>query len=408
MKNLQVLRKKEVLALCAMIFMADVYSGITFPTFSLYAQSLGASLALIGALSGVAGLTRVFSAVPIGMISDSKGRKSVLSIGMLLSAVSSFLYTLVPNPYFLFPVRVLASLAGVSVFFIGVAYLGDIVTKHERGLAIGLYTTCMGLGFAVGPFIGGRVAEAYGYRASYQLAALCALVGFVIARVGLVKKPPRLEGVTSQPGVSLPGKLRLMVKDQTLLAASVANLLMSVVFGTIMSFFPLYVASLSVSDATIGSMFAVRALCSASARMPTGLLTTRFSSRSLMVLALVVMMVVSFSISWITTPLILGIFLASEGIAYGMFLTSGQAFVTERSTEFDRGTALGVYSTAGSLGSAAAPFVLGFIADLWGLATVFSITGILVFVGVGVLEIMSLRQRRHALALQGETEYHIS
>lgn len=127
-----------------------------------------------------------------------------------------------------------------------------------------------------------------------------------------------------------------------------------------------------------------------------------------MVLALVVMMVVSFSISWITTPLILGIFLASEGIAYGMFLTSGQAFVTERSTEFDRGTALGVYSTAGSLGSAAAPFVLGFIADLWGLATVFSITGILVFVGVGVLEIMSLRQRRHALALQGETEYHIS
>jgi len=79
-------------------------------------------------------------------------------------------------------------------------------------------------------------------------------------------------------------------------------------------------------------------------------------------------------------------------------LTSGQAFVTERSTESDRGTALGVYSTAGSLGGAAAPFVLGFIADLWGLAAVFGVTGVLVFVGIGVLWYLDLRQRR-ALSL---------
>ena len=293
---------------------------------------------------------------------------------------------------------VLASLAGVSVFFIGVAYLGDIVTKHERGLAIGLYTTCMGLGFTVGPFIGGRVAEAYGYRASYQVAAFCALVGFAIARVGLVDKSPRPESVSSRPDVSLSVKLRLMVKDPTLLAASLANLLMSVVFGAIMSFFPLYAASLSVGDATIGSMFAVRALCSASTRMPTGLLTTRFSSRAIMLISLALMMVVAFSISFIAIPVVLGFFLAGEGVAYGMFLTSGQAFVTERSTESDRGTALGVYSTAGSLGGAAAPFVLGFIADLWGLAAVFGVTGVLVFVGIGVLWYLDLRQRR-ALSL---------
>jgi len=405
-KNLQVLRKKEVLALCAMIFTADVYSGITFPTFSLYAQSLGASLALIGALSGVAGLTRIFSAVPVGMISDSKGRKNVLSAGMLLSALSAFLYTVAPNPYFLFPIRVLGSLAGVSVFFIGVAYLGDIVAKQERGLAIGLYTTCMGLGFAVGPFIGGRVAEAYGYRASYQVATFFALLGFAIARLGLVKKPPDRGGVTHLSDVSLYRKLNLMVREPDLLAASLANLLTSVVFGAIMSFFPLYVASLSVGDAAIGSMFAVRALCSASARLPTGLLTTRFSNRIIMLISLALMMVVAFAISCITVPVALGIFLAGEGVAYGVFLTSGQAFVTERSTESDRGTALGVYSTAGSLGSAVAPFILGFIADLWGLAAVFGVTGGLVLVGIGALEYMSLRQRR-ALALRMDAERHI-
>jgi MFS family permease len=173
----QVLRKKEVLTLCSMIFMANIYSGITFPTLSLYAQSLGASLALIGALSGIGGLARILSAVPVGMAFDSIGRKTVLSAGMFLAAVLSILYSVVPNPYFLFPIRVLASLAGVS-YFMAVAYVGDIVAERERGLAIGLYTTCMGLGFTIGPFIGGQVAEAYGYRVSYQVAAISALLGF--------------------------------------------------------------------------------------------------------------------------------------------------------------------------------------------------------------------------------------
>jgi len=68
MKNLRwLLRNKELLALCFMIFTADVVSGIVSPTFSLYASSLGASLVLIGVLSSVVGLTRILSSVPIGV-----------------------------------------------------------------------------------------------------------------------------------------------------------------------------------------------------------------------------------------------------------------------------------------------------------------------------------------------------
>lgn len=389
----QVLRKKEVLALCAMAFMADVCTGIVSPTFSLFAQSLGASLTLIGAISGVMGLSQMFSSVPIGLSSDSKGRKAVLSAGLLFFTTSSFLYTVVPNPYFLFPVRVLAGLAGVSTFFIGVAHVGDIAAQHERGFAIGLYSTWMGLGHTVGSFVGGRVAEAYGYQAAYQVAALCALVGFVIVRLGLVEKPPSHGTMSSQSDVSRYAKLNLMVKEPNLLVASLANLSRSALFGAIMSFFPLYLASLSVGEAAIGSMFAVRALCSTLARIPTGLLTTRVSSRSIMTVALVLMVVVVVSISCTKVPAILGILLAGEGIAFGMFLTSGQAFVTEHSS-FGRGTALGVYSAAGSLGSSVAPFVLGFIADLWGLVAVFQFAGILVLTGIGALGYMSLRQRR--------------
>ena len=101
-----------------------------------------------------------------------------------------------------------------------------------------------------------------------------------------------------------------------------------------------------------------------------------------------------FSISRTTVSLPLGMLLAGEGIAFGMFLTSGQAFVTEHSTEDNRGTAIGVYSMAGSIGATMGPFVLGLVADVWGLAAVFQITGALVFTGIGVLWYLRSRQHR--------------
>jgi MFS family permease len=406
LKNLQNVFRKEVVAICAMVFMADFSCGILLTTFSLYARSLGASLTLIGALGGIMGLTRILSSVPIGMICDSKGRKNVISVGMLLLAASSFLYTVAPNPHFLFPLRVLDGLGVASIFFMGVAYVGDIVAKHEQGLAIGLYTTCMGLGFTLGPFIGGWVAEAHGYRASYQVATIFALMGFAIARLGLVRRSPNQGAVPSRFVDSLSTKLKLVAKEPNLLTASLANLLMSVVlFGAIFGFFPLYAVSLSVGEASIGSMFATRALCSTLARLPTGLLTAKFSSRSLMVIALALVMTIAVSISCTTVAVLLGIFLVGDGIGYGMFLTSGQAFMTEHSTESDRGTALGIYSTAGSIGGAVAPFVLGLTADLWGLTAVFRVTAALVFMGIGVLWYMSLRQRRIPV-LEAEDECH--
>ena len=404
MKNLQrLLRNKELLALCSMIFTADIVSGIVSPTFSLYATSLGASFALIGVLSAVVGLTRILSSVPIGVIADAKGRKNILSAGMLFHAAATFLYAAVPNPYLLLPIRILTGWAIISTFFLGVEYLGDVVALHERGLAIGLYTNFMGLGFTIGSLIGGALVATYGYAVCYRVATAVALLGFVIARRGLVNRSTNGHGTatpkesTGSPDMPLTAKLSTMIKQPALLAASLANALMSAVFGgAITNFFPLYAVSLSAGEAAIGSMFAVRSFMSALSRVPTGFLTTRLPSAGLMAAALVLVTFSVVSMSFTTTPALLGVFLAGEGIAFGMFITSGQTFVSEHASEADRGTAIGIYSTAGSIGSTAGPFFLGLIANWWGIATTFRVTGAMVFVGIVVLWLLSLRQR-HAL-----------
>jgi MFS family permease len=363
-----------------MVFIADVVVGIFSPTFSLYASSLGASVAFIGLLSSLVGLTRIVASVPMGMLSDARGRKGVLMFGMFLLAATSFLYTLVGNAYQLLPIRMLHGVVITSTFFIGMAYAGDRVSKADRGLVSGVYTTCMGLGFAAGSALGGGMAARLGYNATFGVAGLLALVGFGVAWWGLSKPANQRREIRT---VSPMGRLGMLAREPQLLAASLGYLLIILMFdAAIVNFFPLYAETLLIGQAAVGTMFAIRALASTSVRMPTGLGSTRIPSKYLMTVALVLGMIMVWSICFLTSPQALTIVLAGEGICFGMFLTSGQTFVTEQVDEADRGAAMGVYSMTGSIASTAGPFLMGAVAAVWGLRSVFWFTGALVFVGI--------------------------
>ncbi len=394
------LRCKEFLAVLVMIFAADLATGIFSPTFSLYATSLGATFTLVGLLSSVVGLTRIVASIPIGMISDALGRKPVLLTGMLLLAVSSYLYTVVTDPYLLLPMRMMTGIVITSTFFIGMAYVGDVVPKADRGLASGMYTTCMGLGFTLGSFLGGRLAASAGYVLTFRTAAVLALIGFGVAWWGLSSAQER---EPADPRLPSPlRKLGLLARQPALLAVSLGYLLTILMFdAAIVSFLPLYAASLSIGQAAVGVMFSFRALASTLVRLPTGVLTTRLASRRLMLAALFLGMVMVFSICFLSSPIPLALALAGEGIGFGMYLTAGQAFITQRFDESQRGTAMGLYSMTGSIGATLGPLLLGAVADLWGLRAVFLSTGILVALGIGAILYIASRERAACPSVPG-------
>ncbi len=378
-----------------MIFIADLVVGIFSPTFALFAASLGASATLIGLLSSTVGMTRIISSIPIGMISDSKGRKGVLVAGMLTLATSSFLYSLVADPLWLFPLRMMSGIVITSTFFIGMAYAGDRVRREDRGLVSGIYTTCMGLGFAVGSALGGKMAVQFGYGPTFRIAALIALLGVAFAYLGLSGPAPRSE--LAPRSVSPLTKLGLLAREPSLFAASVGYMMIILTFDAVLvNIFPLYAKSLTIGQAAIGSMFAVRALTSASVRMPTGLLMARIPSHKVMIAALALGMVAITSIAFLSDPLLLTVALAGEGICFGMYLTSGQAYITEQFPEADRGTAMGVYSMTGSISSMIGPFAFGAMADVWGLNIVFVVTGCIVFLGIALILFTNARERQRA------------
>jgi MFS transporter, DHA1 family, multidrug resistance protein len=359
-------------------------SGILGATFSLYAEDLGASVVFIGLLTSMTGLVGLVSSVPIGVASDRVGRIRVLTFGMSGFALSMALFAVAPSPAFLIPGRLLLGAAMVASFWIAAAYLGDIVAPSERGLAFGLLTTSMGLGFAVGPLVGGLVAEWIDIRAAYALGALVGVAGVAVVVFVLRGRQSAAAGA-SRPRISVRESLRVG-RERRLIAAGIANVLTAIAFGgAVATFFPLYGRELGISDAAIGTMFAIRAIASTCVRLPSGALTGILGSRQMVLGAIAIGAIAIAGIGTADSygPL-LG-WLVLEGIGYGAFLTSAQAYMAENTVEATRGAAIGFYSMSGGIGNTLAPLILGIVANVFGLVAVFYACSAAVAVGLVVI-----------------------
>jgi len=371
----------EVVAICAVAFLADIMSGILGATFSLYAEDLGASVVFIGLLTSMTGLAGLLSSVPIGDASDRVGRTRVLTFEMSGFALAMALFAIAPGPVFLIPGRLLLGAAMVASFWIAAAYLGDIVTPSERGLAFGLLTTSMGLGFAIGPLVGGLVADRIDVRAAYVLGALVGTVGVGVVIFVLRGRQPSVVRA-QRPRLSVRESLRVG-RERKLIAAGIANVLTAIAFGgAVATFFPLYCRELGFSDAEIGTMFAIRALASTCVRLPSGALTGVLGSRQVVLGAIAIEAIAIAGIGTAESHGALLGWLVLEGIGFGAFLASAQSYMAENTVESTRGAAIGFYSMTGGIGNTLAPLVLGVVADVFGLATVFYASSAAVVVGL--------------------------
>jgi MFS family permease len=371
----------EITALCLVVFLADVVGGIISPTFSLYAKGLGLSLALIGLLGTVGGVTQLLTALPVGILSDRIGRPRLLRAGLLTSALATMLFSLAEGPALLFAGRVLLALSMVATFQIGAAHLGDITPRGGRSFAFGCYATAMGLGFAAGPLLGGQIAERYSTAFAYQVAAGIALLGFVVAVRGLHDSTGELRRATASSARIFSG-LREVVGRKSIMLVSFGNLLMSLTFiGAITTFFPIYGDSLFLTQATIGTMFALRAFVSTLGRFPNGIIARFFGSQVVMLGALGLEAMVMFGIAASSSTTALMIFIALDGLAFGAYLVAGQTFLAENTEVEMRGAAVGVYATASGLGGTVGALALGLIANRWGVASVYPVTGVILVVG---------------------------
>src|ERR1041384_4167944 len=128
--------------------------GIVIPIVPYYAKAMGASGFAFGALLGVYSLMQFFAAAVLGRLSDRVGRRPGLPATMVLNPGGYLLFAFAGSYWLLFASRVIGGFAGGNLSA-AQAYIGDTTSASERSRAMGLLGAAFGLGFVIGPAIGG-------------------------------------------------------------------------------------------------------------------------------------------------------------------------------------------------------------------------------------------------------------
>lgn len=172
--------------------------GIIIPVFpKLIGQLTGSDISHVsqwgGWLTVTYALMQFVCAPIIGSLSDKYGRRPVLLLSLLGFGIDYLFMAVAPTIGWLFLSRVIAGITGAS-FTTASAYIADVSTKENRAKNFGLLGAAFGLGFIIGPSVGGVLAQ-YGVRVPFFVAAgvtlLNALYGYFVLPESLSKENRR-------------------------------------------------------------------------------------------------------------------------------------------------------------------------------------------------------------------------
>ena len=255
----------------ALLFISSLLYSMSYemlrPIISIYASDLGAS----GIEIGIVFSALVFSAMvlrfPVGRWIDSHGRRGMILVGTIIYTIAPLLYSLCTNTEQLIAVRAFHGIGMATFSTAAVALVVDIVPKNRLGEAMGLFGISIGTAMSLGPALVGYLLEVLGFTQTFYVFSIFAFASFIAAT-----------RVRDVPGIITGERGRLLdaLKDVNVLTASTGIFFTAVVWGTIVTFLPLYLyESLGIAAWGVGIFFTVFALSTIVTRPIIGRLSDR-------------------------------------------------------------------------------------------------------------------------------------
>ncbi|MBC7428563.1 MAG: TCR/Tet family MFS transporter [Bacteriovorax sp.] len=139
-----------------------------------------------------------FASPLLGSLSDRFGRRPVLLVALCGSGLDYILMAFAPSMFFLFMGRIISGLTGASMT-VASSYIADVSTDENRTQNFGMIGAAFGVGFVIGPALGGLVGS-YGHQWPFIVAATLSLINFIF---GLFVLPESLPPAKRKPSLDL-------------------------------------------------------------------------------------------------------------------------------------------------------------------------------------------------------------
>jgi MFS transporter, DHA1 family, tetracycline resistance protein len=332
--------------------------GIIVPILGRYAERFGASGVTVGFLFASYSLAQLVGAPLLGRLSDRIGRKPVIVISLLGTAAGSFLTGAAGVLWLLFAGRIVDGASGGSLA-VAQAAVADLAPEDERPRLIGLLGAAFGVGFVLGPAIGGLAALGGPHVPFYVAGALATLNAIAaIRRLPETRQPTGHVAHAHRSGALSPYLRRLAVIGFVTIVAFTSFEATFALFGD---------RRFGLTEASTAAVFLGVGLLLVAIQGGYGRLAGRHGTERMFAFGLT-MLLAGLAVTAVATvwPVLI-VALALLSIGQGCVSPSITSLVTQHAPAGRRGEALGFQQSAAAVARVTGPPVAGAAFDHVGI-----------------------------------------
>jgi multidrug resistance protein len=352
------MKKSPLASILSIVFIDLIGFGMIIPILPLYAQRFQATEWQIGLLLASYSFMQFLASPLLGWLSDRYGRKPVLLCSLIGSAVGYLLMANATSQTMLFAARILAGISGASVGTAS-AYIADITPPENRSKRIGLIGAAFGVGFVLGPAIGGILSH-FSVVAPFWFAAILSILNAIVMWIVLLE--PERHMVRQRGPVNLretfeqAGSWRLGVITVTYFIGIAGFAIVTVIYAQVSN------RRFDLNQSQISYIFVMMGLIGALIQGGAiGRLAKRFGDVNLAITGFAVMAVSMMAMPFAHSIALFLVF--SAGLVMGNSLSQPtmSAIASKGASPALQGRVLGVVQSAGSLGRVFGPVIAGIL-----------------------------------------------
>lgn len=364
------------------IFIDFAGFGLILPLLPFWAEHLGANPTEVGLILTIYALAQFIFTPILGTLSDRYGRKPIIVGSLLIEAFSFAFSGMAGSLVVLLIARFIGGL-GASNIGSAQAVVADVTPPEGRARGMGLIGAAIGLGFVVGPAIGGMLAP-IGPAVPFWVAMAVAIVNALLVMIFLPET--HKERSVAKTGSSgklrkgiLPAGLGRLLRNSAITRLIVINLLFTIAFTAMEAVYPLFSQhTFGWTAKENGYIFTyVGIIIVLMQGGLVGQLVKRFGERKLLIAGLVVLAIGLALLPWSTSLALMLVALGILSAGNGAVTPTTSALLSLASPREAQGETLGLAQGVAGLGRVAGPLIAGSIYAIVGPGAPFLVGSVL-------------------------------
>jgi MFS family permease len=351
---------RDFVLICLANFFVFLGFQMTLPTIPLFVEHLGGNDQLIGLVVGIFTFSALVVRPFAGHALETRGRRFVFLIGLAIFVLSVGSYSFITSILLLFMMRVIQGIGwGFSTTASG-TIATDIIPASRRGEGMGYYGLSGNIALAFGPSLGLLLAGMLSFTPLFLICAALGLASLLFAANITYKK------------IEQPQKLahhKWDIYEKSALEPSILLFFLTVTFGGIASFLPLYTAEKGISG--IQWYFLLYALALMVTRTFAGQLYDKKGHQAVFIPGAALILLAMLLLAWLPNNMILFTAAILYGLGFGTVQPALQAWSVERAARDRKGMANATFFAFFDLGVGVGAMVFGQISHWFGYASIY-------------------------------------